>query len=502
MARPLPVNRAFTGEGPRPRRELHCPDDNPPTAALSPIGDSGGRSALLTGPQDARRRPLGPLWSVGGTTQVHTHESNVDGRPVRPLPFLGERQASDADAPPPEPIDRPGWSHVEGAYGRWYQRRGGLGGAWRFRREARPRPHPESKADDKRLAQIARDAQYLGPPLTRLERAHRHGDWQQQRECVDDALVAAGMPQRVVDRFRTCGGNAWVYGHKGTGALRVFSNSCKNRWCRPCAIARANLIAANVKAKAAGQRLRMVTLTWASERAPLSMQITGLLDAFRKMRNDFKVPAPGDNRKRPRRVVWWRHYVRGGVAFLEVTRNVDSGLWHVHLHALCAGRYIPTRADDNALGGLRLSDVWRRCTGGRSYVVDVRAVDDVDAAAAEVSKYASKPLDGAILSDVDAAAELIRGMAGRRLCYTFGGWRGYGLTAPLSPFDPTQWVRLGPLDGLIVEAQAGNETAQRWLNALRAAHPANGPPRGARGVVEKGLAIAGARRPPVVLLPC
>jgi hypothetical protein len=450
-----------------------CADVVEAAAAPSTIGDTWGRAAVLGEPQGPGQRPLGPLWGVDAPTPVHTHESNVDAPRGASRPFLGERQ--DADAPPPEPVDAPGWSHVEGAFGQWYRYNGD--GPWRFRRDARPRPHPESKQAEKRLAALARDAQFVPPALTRMERAHRHGEWERDRQRVDSVLCAAGIRGDVVERFRCCGSNAWLYGRKGTGEIRVFSNSCKNRWCRPCAIARANLIAANVKAKAQGQRLRMVTLTWASDDAPLSTQITGMLRAFRRLRSDFKVAAPGDRRRRPRRVVWWRQYVRGGVAFIEVTYNPETGRFHPHLHCLCAGRYVPTRPGDDALGGVTLSDAWRACTGGKSYVVDVRAVDDVDAAAAEVSKYASKPLDGAILAHPDAAAELVRAMAGRRLCTTFGTWRGYRLTAQLAPFDPTEWVRLGPLDGLIVEAQAGNETAQRWLAQLTASTPSNGPPR-------------------------
>jgi Replication protein len=131
----------------------------------------------------------------------------------------------------------------------------------------------------------------------------------------------------------------------------------------------------------------------------------------------------------------WRGWVEGKVEKTEVTWNPETAEWHVHLHDVVAGRFIPhdyrqahhTRecrrgkgpepppCDHSSRGPEwecypckkrriaweicapgcepNLRDEWVRATGGRGSVVDVREVDTRDplAFAGELAKYLVKP---------------------------------------------------------------------------------------------------------------
>jgi hypothetical protein len=301
------------------------------------------------------------------------------------------------------------------------------------------------------------------------ERAWRHGWWQEQRDELRAALVRTATPAKVLERWDCCGSDCWVMVHKKTGDVRLSSNTCRNRWCLPCAISRANLIAGNLAdelRRRRFQRFSHIVLTLASRPVPLRKQITRLYKCFRKLRDQR--PAWFTRRERfksrKKKPTWWGWHVGGFAAFLEVTLNDDAGsrscgLWHVHLHIIGQARFVPHD---------ELSSLWNRVTGD-SCVVDVREIKDVDGAAAEVSKYASKSvseLDGAIARDPNKLDELIRAYAGRRLCFTGGSWRGLNL-AEKPAFDPSEWWQFGRLDDAKSRADNGDDRALVILAILR-----------------------------------
>ncbi|GAJ25104.1 unnamed protein product [marine sediment metagenome] len=83
------------------------------------------------------------------------------------------------------------------------------------------------------------------------------------------------------------------------------------------------------------------------------------------------------------RRVGWKKYVTGSVAFLHVKWNENTG-WHVHLHILLTGSYLPQKW---------LSEEWLKVTGD-SPVVHVQAAHsdkELGQAIKDFSRYAGCP---------------------------------------------------------------------------------------------------------------
>lgn len=55
----------------------------------------------------------------------------------------------------------------------------------------------------------------------------------------------------------------------------------------------------------------------------------------------------------------------------------------LHYHVLMLSKFIPKK---------KLSSMWRKWTGGRGYIVHIRAVDDIYSSVAEIVKYCTKPM--------------------------------------------------------------------------------------------------------------
>jgi len=99
-----------------------------------------------------------------------------------------------------------------------------------------------------------------------------------------------------------------------------------------------------------------------------------------------------------------------GVSAYEIKRGENSGLWHVHIHAvwLCKDKPWETK----------LSQEWREITGD-SYIVDVREVTDV-MGFIEVLSYAVKFSTMTLEDNLNAFLVL----KGKRLVNSFGWFRG------------------------------------------------------------------------------
>lgn len=267
----------------------------------------------------------------------------------------------------------------------------------------------------------------------------RHSGWAPVRNRIWRALQDAGVSDSRLEAFETCGHNAWVMESVNEpGTYRIASDKCHDRLCSPCGAERSRVIAANVIEKLAGQDARFITLTLRGRSEPLRDTITRLYKSFARLRS----------RK------LWKRAVTGGVAFLEIKRSADCNFWHVHLHALVQGKFLEKR---------KLSGTWHTITGD-SYVVDIAFVRDQANAARYVAKYASKPIDPTATRDHEALIEVIHALKGRRLCLTFGSWRGYVLTE-LPDQEP--WQAIEPLSSLLQRASAGAPDAVQILNSLK-----------------------------------
>jgi len=104
----------------------------------------------------------------------------------------------------------------------------------------------------------------------------------------------------------------------------------------------------------------------------------------------------------------FREAWRGGGYAIEITWNARYG-WHVHLHSLVDGGYVPQA---------EIAAAWAEVTGdGR--IVDIRAVRNPR----QVFKYILKPNED-VLTQPDLFRELVDTIEGSRLFQPWGTWSG------------------------------------------------------------------------------
>jgi hypothetical protein len=320
------------------------------------------------------------------------------------------------------------------------------------------RPSAEQERKERREA---RYHEHLLPPASEQEQHFRHGHWNARRQRLRTTLQSTGASAHALNRWDACGGQCHVEYSPSREKYRLSANYCKSRHCEPCMRAKANLIARNLREKLDQERkdrtnrdtigIRFITLTLKHSTDPLSAQIKRLTASFKKLRNTPE----------------WKRSQDGGAATLEVKYSPTG--WHVHYHIVAAGQFLSAQM---------LSNLWNQCTGD-SYIVDIRALNQVADACHYVSKYITKGTNAAVWENADAAQEWIAASKGLRTINTFGTWRGYRLTKP----DPgvMDWQSIRTLHDLITAAQAGELAAQGLLLHLRPpgtsdAEPHNPPP--------------------------
>jgi hypothetical protein len=268
----------------------------------------------------------------------------------------------------------------------------------------------------------------------------RHSCWAHDRVRMWSGLIDARIPAARLARFAHCGSRAFVLASEDNPPkIRVAATTCRDRWCLPCAKQRSATIAANLLAVAQKQPVRFLTLTLRASDQPLRDQVDRLLQSFARLR----------------RSKLWKTTVTGGAAMIEITRNWERGTWHPHIHALITGGYVPQP---------QLKDAWQRATGD-SYVVDIRKPQHISQVTTYVTKYVTKPWDGQLNRSPHHLAQVITALDHRKLCITFGSWRGLKLTA--SPSE-TVWHVLGELSDLLWRARNGDSDARTILDALSA----------------------------------
>lgn len=264
-----------------------------------------------------------------------------------------------------------------------------------------------------------------------LSQVFRHSGWAGHRRTVYKSLIRTNQSVSRIIGFADCGRCAYVLqSPEPPVRYRVAGSSCHDRFCNPCATERARTIAQNVIDRIGTERVRFITFTLRHTTEPLVDLLRKLYESFRRMQ----------------RTRLWKEGVKGGVAFLEVKWNRDSDSWHPHLHCLVQGRFIERQ---------RLQDTWLLITGD-SFVVDIRLPGGAEGVARYVTKYASKPLSTTFLYCPQRLDEAMHALRRRRLCMTFGSWRGMKL---LDKVAEEGWTNIGPLSDWLARAKLGDVTA-------------------------------------------
>ncbi len=272
----------------------------------------------------------------------------------------------------------------------------------------------------------------------RLTVLFRHSGWKPDRIRVAASLARTAQPDSRRAAFQDCGSQAFVLRSiEDPSKYRIAGSGCHDRFCVPCAIERSRVIAHNVVELIEQKAIRFVTLTIRSTDDPLTDQLDKLYASFSALR---------------RRAVWHKA-VFGGVAFLELTFNKTRNQWHPHLHCLVDGTWID---------GKRLKIAWNQITNG-SYVIDIRRPSSNEAVGRYVAKYASKPINSTFLRNEDRLDEAVIALKGRKLCVTYGTWRGKLLTA--STQEGT-WEHVCSLEDLISQAASGDDECRAIMASL------------------------------------
>lgn len=296
---------------------------------------------------------------------------------------------------------------------------------------------------------------------TQLAERFRHSGWQRNRRLIYDAFRRTNQSKSRLDNFSQCGSNAYVYRSvEAPHTYRLGGSSCRDRFCIPCSIDRSRCLATNVLNELKGKATRFVTLTLKQRNDHLRDVLDRITACFRTLRA----------RK------WWKQHVAGGCGFIEIKWSAKNQDWNVHLHLIVHGRYIPQA---------ELSRNWRSITKD-SHIVDVRFVRDNERVGRYVTKYVSKPFNDTFINRDGLLETVIRNTASRRLCLTFGDWRGIKLTE--SP-NETDWISLGTFHDVVTRAVLGErecidavhaicrENADIIMDAVRRARPPPPPPR-------------------------
>jgi hypothetical protein len=266
----------------------------------------------------------------------------------------------------------------------------------------------------------------------------RHSGWARDRRLVLEALIRTKQTPNRRKEFAECGSHAYVLRNVDDPTEhRIAGSACHDRFCKPCGSERSQAIALNVLDAITDKQVRFLTLTVRSENEPLAELLDHLYTSFQSLR----------------RTAFWKRRVTGGVALLEVKRNVSDDRWHPHFHCLVEGKFLPQKD---------LKRIWNRITGN-SFIVDIRLVRASSEAARYVAKYAANPLHKSYLGQPASLDEAIVALKGRKLAVTFGTWRGVTLARTIAD---GAWQNVGSLDSWIANAAHGDALAIEVLETL------------------------------------
>lgn len=276
------------------------------------------------------------------------------------------------------------------------------------------------------------------PDDTRLAERFRHSGWRRNRQLIHNALQRTRQSKSRIDNFADCGSHAYVYASTETPvSYRLGGSSCRDRFCIPCSIDRSRCLATNVLNQLKGKKTRFVTLTLKQRYDHPRDVLDRITACFRKLRS-----------KR-----WWKTKVFGGCGFIEIKWSTANEDWNIHLHLIVHGRYLPQA---------ELSRIWHEITQD-SHIVDVRFVHDDARVAKYVAKYVSKPFNDTFVNRNELLDTIIVATTNRRLCLTFGDWRGIKLTESPNEKD---WISLGTFHDVVTRAVLGDPECLEAVHAI------------------------------------
>lgn len=284
------------------------------------------------------------------------------------------------------------------------------------RREERRKAAKGEKSDPE-FDRLARAESWRRPPCDDVERSFRHSGWWIERLRVATALVCANVPPSRRERFNECGSDCVVEWSPHRQKHRTRANYCGDRFCLPCARARAVRVRESVTALVGDCIPLLITLTIRNTPRTLTEALDHLCESFRRLRQQRG----------------WQAAIKGGAAFVEIKRGQGSGHWHPHLHIIAVGSYLPGEA---------LSRAWLKATGDSHRVKIERAASPEDGGR-YATKYATKGWTSEVTRDLDSLVECILSLRGRRLCITFGDWHNRDLEEP--DRGPDDWRRVDRL---------------------------------------------------------
>ena len=291
-----------------------------------------------------------------------------------------------------------------------------------------------------------------------LSETFRHSGWRRNRGLIYASLLRTRQTVSRIAAFLECGLHAYVYRTVDPPhAYRLGGSSCRDKFCLPCARDRSHTLATNIVKALRTARPRFLTLTLRHSDRPLAEQLDRLYRSFAKLRARAA----------------WKSHVIGGCAILEIKWIESSQAWHPHLHCLVHGRYFDQRA---------LKSAWYAVTGD-SYITDIRAIPNEETVARYVTKYAGKPFDNTFINRPGLLDEAIEAVRARRLCLTFGTWRGIKLTEV--PCD-RDWESLGSFECVIYAAINGDPESMAAIESI------------CKGNTEAVLQAAETARPPPI----
>lgn len=270
----------------------------------------------------------------------------------------------------------------------------------------------------------------------------RHSGWSRFRGLLLESLKRTMQPINRIACWESCGYKCYLLQSiDHPKQFKVAGSNCHDRFCQPCARLRSQCIAGALVDHIGDRTVRLVTLTLKHRRASLSDSLDRLYTCFSKLR----------------RTQCWMRAVEGGAAFIELTWSERSGDWHPHLHVLCTGRYLAHQ---------ELKNAWYRVTGD-SHIVDIRLARDKGQVTSYVTKYVTKVISNTYINRPDLLDEAVCALKGRKLCLTFGSWRGLLLTFSS---DDTGWVNIGSYDKWMSAALRGDSEALSVIDVVAPLH--------------------------------
>ena len=266
--------------------------------------------------------------------------------------------------------------------------------------------------------------------------------------------------ERILRSSAQCGRDWFGLQHTADGSFTWIPFLCGKKFCLRCVRTWSNVLTARLLPRVAGARpqdIRLIVLTIPN--APLGK----LGEAYTALRASVRDWRDRGNRKRTGDFL---KKARGYAIKIELTISDRTG-WHPHVHMLVHARGgIDMRRESKA------REAWCRVTANHGYPSNpganwISAPATSEAAAREVAKYTTKPLD-LDLAPLDAIIECATALHKRRFT------AAHGTLTPLPPETlrgGAGYVHVGRLSKLVQDYEdTGSTFALRAIRSFAARH--------------------------------